>query len=276
MALSLIDTLGLYDTIFTYADNNVYQSVETYSWSSAYNLLLSICNLDSSRADIRLTLQTIQTLLVRDVNDLFLAWMLACFVPWAREPSTPSWKVTAKKTPCPASIVARQGLKADSKICKVVDDSVMYLQEIESFRDAMCQREESPTSPLKRKAISVSRDVQGQAIRSWGSSWRSMVLFALLTNAADAKTFEEREASTMMYATWLRHVESLDLLDVHQLKPLVNGNQIAKALGAGKVGPWMKKAMDIAMEWQLRNPDASDPAGGVQEVLDRKRELGVK
>lgn len=76
------------------------------------------------------------------------------------------------------------------------------------------------------------------------------------------------------YACWLSNLQMLDLLDVDRLKPIVNGNQLSNALGI-KSGPWMKKALDIAMEWQLRNPEATDPAGGIAEVMERKGELGV-
>ncbi len=68
------------------------------------------------------------------------------------------------------------------------------------------------------------------------------------------------------YARWMSHLESLDLLDVDKLVPLVKGDQLSKALGGIKKGPWLKQALDIAMEWQLRNPLETDPSGGVEEV----------
>jgi len=77
------------------------------------------------------------------------------------------------------------------------------------------------------------------------------------------------------YVSWLSHLRDLDLLDVDQLKPIVNGNLLSEALGKPKAGPWMKKAVDIAMEWQLRNPEETDPAGGIAEVVERKKELGL-
>ena len=73
---------------------------------------------------------------------------------------------------------------------------------------------------------------------------------------------------------WLSRLQELDLLDAHSLIPLVKGNQLSKALGT-KPGPWMKAAMDMAMEWQFRNPEATDPSDGVAEVLRRKEELGL-
>ena len=76
------------------------------------------------------------------------------------------------------------------------------------------------------------------------------------------------------YATWLSDLKSLNLLDVDQLKPIINGKSLVNALGT-KHGPWMKKALDIAMEWQLRNPEETDAAGGIAEVVERKKELGI-
>ena len=76
------------------------------------------------------------------------------------------------------------------------------------------------------------------------------------------------------YARWLSNLQALNLLQVDRLKPIVNGNQLSEALGT-ESGPWMKKALDIAMEWQLRNPEETDPAGGIAEVIERKGELGI-
>ena len=76
------------------------------------------------------------------------------------------------------------------------------------------------------------------------------------------------------YALWLSNLQALNLLEVDRLKPIVNGNQLSEALGI-KSGRWTKKALDIAMGWQLRNPEETDPAGGIAEVVERKEELGI-
>ena len=76
------------------------------------------------------------------------------------------------------------------------------------------------------------------------------------------------------YAQWLSYLDEQGLLDADQIKPLVDGKQVTKALGV-KPGPWMQKALGIAMEWQLRNPDQTDPAGAIAEIKERKHELGI-
>ena len=66
----------------------------------------------------------------------------------------------------------------------------------------------------------------------------------------------------------------MDLLDVASLKPIVNGRQLCDAFGAGN-GPWVKKALDFVIEWQLRNPDEIDAENAIEEVRRRKEEIGL-
>ena len=61
-------------------------------------------------------------------------------------------------------------------------------------------------------------------------------------------------------------LESLDLLDIDKLVPLVRGDRLCQALGGIKSGAWLKPALEIAIQWQLRNPKETDPSGGVAEV----------
>ncbi|CAK9440951.1 uncharacterized protein LODBEIA_P48200 [Lodderomyces beijingensis] len=51
-------------------------------------------------------------------------------------------------------------------------------------------------------------------------------------------------------------VKELNLRDVHNLKPLLEGKTIANELGK-KPGPWMKPVTDKVFIWQLDNPNGS-------------------
>lgn len=82
----------------------------------------------------------------------------------------------------------------------------------------------------------------------------------------------ERQSILSRYASWLSEIKSLKLLDAHALKPLVNGNQIMKALEK-KGGPWIAKALEIAIEWQLRNPAETDEKACIEEIVLRRKEL---
>ena len=268
MALSLINSLELYNTIFTDPRSSDCQPVPTENWSLAYSQLQEFTASRTSSG------HTISSVLLRNPEDLFIAWMLVCFVPRARESPKPSSKLTTKRPNSPASIAAKEGIKADNKMCKIVEDAVTNLKDVVTLKDSAARNEKVPTSPLKRNSNTIGRDTQGQAIRGWGSHWRSIVIFALLTEISEAASPKAQQATLDAYAIWLKELQLLNLLNVDSLRPIVNGNEISKALGGGRGGPWMKKAMDIAMDWQLRNPEQNDPTGGIEEVVDRKRELG--
>ena len=272
-ALGLIDNLGLYQTIFADPTMSVPSSSDQSTWVVALGTLHEILRPQDSTAQTAKTLQAINRLLVRDESDCFLAWTLLCFVPWAELlPQTLS-KASLKKSASYAGLAAREGIKADNKICKIVEHAVTYRHEVLSLKDSMLNSEPLLSS-RKRKAAAVGREVHGMAIRAWGVHWRTIVIFSLLWEVSKATSEELRGIILAQYATWVEHLQSLSLLDVDKLKPLVDGNQISQAFGGVKKGPWMKKAMEIAMEWQLRNPEATDPKMGLQEVVDRKKELG--
>lgn len=77
------------------------------------------------------------------------------------------------------------------------------------------------------------------------------------------------------YALWLSELRSLGLLDVYLLRPLVDGCEISAALGS-KNGPWLKKALEISIAWQLRNPNQTEKGACMEEIVRRKKELGLK
>ena len=78
------------------------------------------------------------------------------------------------------------------------------------------------------------------------------------------------------WQTFLDHIgpEALDVMEAPILRRLIDGKQLADAMGI-KPGKWMAKALDICVAWQLRHPDATDPAGAVEEVKARKQELEI-
>lgn len=271
-ALGLIDNLGLYQTIFTDPTRSDHSSPDQSTWVAAFGTLDEILKSQGSTTKTAQTSQTISRLLVRDEFDCFLAWTLVCFVPWAELLPPTQSKASSKKLASHAGLAAREGIKADNKICKIVDDAVTHRHEVLFLKGSMLNSEPLLSS-RKRKGVAVGREVHGLSIRAWGVHWRTIVMFALLWEVSKATSEEDRGILLAQYATWVEHLQALDLLDVDKLKPLVDGNQISQAFGGVKKGPWMKKAMDIAMEWQLRNPEATDPMVGLQEVIDRKREL---
>lgn len=268
----MLDDIGLYDTIFAADTDREHTNGTLCSWSQAYNKLSELNKGDSpSDSDSSDLSKKMKSLLIRDSNESFLAWMIVCFVPLARK----SFPTPGKKTLTPAGTAARDGIKADNKICKIVDDAVHNLQDVILMKNEFSRHDVDVSSPLKRKPSNVSRVVQGLAIRRWGPHWRSCVIFALLTEVAEQNGESQILAILEDYGAWLLNIEEFGLLDVDKLKPIIDGKQVFEAVGSSRGGPWVRKALDIAMAWQLRHPEITDPTGAIEEIISRKREIGI-
>ena len=74
------------------------------------------------------------------------------------------------------------------------------------------------------------------------------------------------------YEKFLLYIEDQDLLEVCSLRPLINGRDISATLGV-KAGPWMNRAIEMVIAWQLRNPGRSDGDGAMDEIINRREEL---
>lgn len=55
------------------------------------------------------------------------------------------------------------------------------------------------------------------------------------------------------YESLYSTIDSLNLSEVHLMKPLLDGKQLVKHIQRNP-GPWMKPAMDNVLLWQLDNP----------------------
>lgn len=75
------------------------------------------------------------------------------------------------------------------------------------------------------------------------------------------------------YDRFLAYIVEKELENVCELRPIVNGAEVIKSLGAEK-GPWMSKAMAMALEWQLLRPE-SDKEATLKEIAGRRAELGL-
>lgn len=268
-ALSLIDRLGLYNEVFTDPTDPDCRLADTANWHRSYNQLEDLIIAGSKGSDGSEPLKTIASVLLRSREEQYYAWILTCFVPWAREPSKYPQK-SSKRPMTAASLAAREGIKAENKIYRLVDDAVSHLQDIVEKKEAINFEDQTTTLPLERKQGASSedqREIQGLAIRKWGSNWRSSVIYALLTEVAETRTETDAQAVLDGYSSWLSHLSSLKLLDIDQLKPIVDGDELMKAFNR-KGGKWVSAALESVMKWQLRNPDRIDAAGAIAEVME--------
>ncbi|KAI1848189.1 hypothetical protein JX266_005902 [Neoarthrinium moseri] len=262
VALERIDRLGLYHTVFTDPERPDMPQPEISKLLVSYECLEFLRQTK--------TPGSVHDVLVRSDEASYFSWVLAALTPWA---DVPDLSPTGKGKPLPpsATLAAREGIKAPNKLCDVITASHKHREEILSLKTAVCE-----------KATYINeRDRFGMAIRQWdarGGHWRLQVLSALLVDAHKVLGVKhDHAADTSFIAGWqlfLDHLQELDVMEAPTLKRIIDGTQLAKALGV-KPGRWMAQALDVCVAWQLRNPDATDPAGAVEEVRSKKEELNI-
>jgi len=189
MALRLIDHFRLYNTVFTNADDKTFGYADTTHWHKAYNQLLCIITSQKGPIDDSAQLSFLKALLLRDSAEKYHAWLLCALVPWARAPTAKPEKAGGKTPPSPACLAAREGIKGENKISKMVEDAVVNLQDIIDTKNEGAEVPQSTELPQKRKHGMMdmeSRVKQGQAIRLWGTTWRSSVIYALLVEVSES------------------------------------------------------------------------------------------
>ncbi|KAK5688466.1 CCA tRNA nucleotidyltransferase, mitochondrial [Elasticomyces elasticus] len=260
-ALRLVFDLNLYETIFSdpTVETSEHYNPETEGWQVMIDTLR-----DSLENELALA-----QILVRDAEERFMAWQLAAFVPY-RDAPQPDPPAPGRKAPPPiAAQVAKEGIKATNKVTDIVIAAVRNQQEISDLVDAVHVRKRRPDKAVEGEDA-TARDVLGIAIRRWGPSWRSQVMYAYLIEVVENEG--SVEATERKYTTFLQHLQALDLLEAYSLKSLLDGKALAKALNTPP-GIWMKEALDVVMAWQLRNPGVTDPQQAIEEVKQKRGEL---
>lgn len=76
------------------------------------------------------------------------------------------------------------------------------------------------------------------------------------------------------YDKFLSYIKGEELLNVTDLRPIANGNELSAALGV-KGGQWLSPALEMLIEWQLLHPKITDKEKALDEIKRRRPELGV-
>lgn len=76
------------------------------------------------------------------------------------------------------------------------------------------------------------------------------------------------------FDVFLSYLEKEDLLEVAELKPIANGNEISDAFGIPG-GKWLASAREMLISWQLLHPEITDKDQALEALRSRRAELGV-
>lgn len=173
LALDLIDRLGLYKTVFTDPTRELTYEPDTSYFATAYTFIDSIVQKTSQDVPA-----IIPGTLLRNSEERYLAWICTTLMPWADSPTIPNPKPLQRPLYA-AYLVAREGIKAPNKICDVIAASLKDGEEIRQFVE-QCYFSSKRKVGANPDVAATTRDGCGMAIRRWGPTWRSQVLFSLL------------------------------------------------------------------------------------------------
>lgn len=159
--------------------------VDTTNWSKSYNQVSEIIEPANTNLSTPGGLQTIKSILVTNEHESYLAWLLCALSLWVEVENPQKQRPGAKPKPPMAAVVAREGLKVENKNTSVIKDAVLHYPDIIAWKAAVPKSSPSISVPMKRKQTSLSREKFGMSIRRWGPHWRSIAMFALLTEVME-------------------------------------------------------------------------------------------
>ncbi|KAH1346617.1 hypothetical protein KXW91_000934 [Aspergillus fumigatus] len=231
-ALQLIDRLGLYHTIFANHQDDV--SADTSTWSLAYNALESLLHPEGPS---KIALENVRDFLMRSPLESYHAWMIAALAPWSSVPQRVAQGPKAKPLPPRAAEVARDSLRSDNKLTSVLGDASASWRSIIDVKSSLLEGRMNGTTPEVRQQI-------GLYIKSWKKDWRLCIVLAILQEVMRGA---ELLSVIQEYDRFISYIIQNNLQGVCEMKPIVNGAEIMKALEA-KNGPWMSRALDMTCE----------------------------
>ncbi|TFK30711.1 transfer RNA nucleotidyltransferase [Coprinopsis marcescibilis] len=123
-----------------------------------------------------------------------------------------------------------------------------------------------PTYPRSTRRSSIGVFLRNKSIHNLnaGIHWSDSMLFTLVLELgeqydaiSDALNVERATAIISKYNDFATLAEELDLWDVGELRPLVDGKDVLSTLEAKRSGPWLAETLSKVVEWQLDNRDAT-------------------
>ncbi|KAJ5329487.1 hypothetical protein N7452_009877 [Penicillium brevicompactum] len=262
-ALEFLDRLKLFHTIFANHQDDV--QADTSTWPLAYNTLARMLRSEpSDDPEAAAATKRVCGILFSDKSTIYYSWMVATFSPWFSRPPRPM-KGKEKRPPPPRAVeVGRDSLKTDNKNLTVLRAAALNYEEITQTKTALLSNNITGTPAEIRQRI-------GLLIRAWNKEWKLSILGAILQEVMGHRDFTE---VVQEYDRFLAYIVENDLEEVCDLRPIVNGDEIMKSLGAKK-GPWMSKAVNMSLEWQLLHPEIDDKETALKEIAGRRAELGL-
>jgi len=112
-------------------------------------------------------------------------------MPWADAPLVTNSK-PSKKSLNAAYLVAQEGFKAPNAVSNVIAASLDHMEDIKKLVEG-CSKELRKSSGHSKPGEATARDNLGMAIRRFGPTWRSQVLFSLIHDVVLGQVSQDRK-----------------------------------------------------------------------------------
>ncbi|KAJ2970137.1 hypothetical protein NQ176_g8331 [Zarea fungicola] len=170
---------------------------------------------------------------------------------------------------------AASAIRCSSKVSQILESSLTNLDSIDALVSLVAAEGNQPR-----------RSVVGMAVRSWGETWTTQLLFTLLSQAVLIEIEEpakgeivepkvessKRDALLRKYTLFADFIFQEALVDAATQRPLLNGNEIQIIFGLEKGGKYLRTILDRLLEWQFDHAD--EGAGEAKAwLLSSKAEL---
>ncbi|KAI1822233.1 putative poly(A) polymerase [Xylaria intraflava] len=168
--------------------------------------------------------------------------------------------------------VAAEAVKTRNQASKLLGSSLRNLDSIRNIVHLTSNLE----NPPPRSAV-------GMAIRSWGSTWRSQVLYSFLAelvyNAASTPLMPLEgdvvfDGLLTKYDRFADFILRSSLENADSFRPLLNGHAIMELFGLRSGGAFIKGAIDGLLAWQLDHNEMNSDDAAVW-LRSRKDEFGI-
>ena len=171
-ALSIIDRLLLFETIFVDPEQHDNFKPQIASWAPAYEMAQKITEESASR--FKALFQGIE-------NQHYLIWILSAAVPWYSI-RIPQYQRANRAPPFGAEAI-QNGLKTPKRVFDIVCASCKNAESIITTKNNLLRELKTTRGELKL-GIGGIRDNIGMQIREWGPTWKSQLAFAIMLESA--------------------------------------------------------------------------------------------
>ncbi|KAA8916145.1 hypothetical protein TRICI_001694 [Trichomonascus ciferrii] len=224
LGLQHIQGLKLEDAIFHLFDG--YKPLSGFVYPES-NLEAAISNVNLVLVN-RPKLPTPMRNVMESSKSMSLLWLAAILSRWT------GINAIEKNKEIPAVIIiVREGLKLPVNDGKLV---------------ARLHQVQPEVAHAAKHTKELSRKQLGVLIRKCGEHWPLALTYSLVNEGA--KHLDR-------YINLVKAIETNSLQEAWALRPLVNGKEIQQAFEIKKGGPWLAKAVEMVIEYQLENPAAS-------------------